>query len=141
MAANVPFDVSLTLRAGSVYYFADRALTSPEPHFFVVVNREPLGRELLLLSVITSQVEKVHRVRRHLPGTVVDLSPVLYDELSKPSVIDGNTLFAKSLEEFVQLFTSGRIRHHKDLPAELLETVRSAIHASPLISPEERELI
>lgn len=141
MAADVPFEVRLTLRAGSVYYFADRALTSPEPHFFIVVNREPLGQGLLLLSVVTSQVEKVHRVRRHLPGTVVDLDPALYDELKKPSVIDGNTLFSKSLEEFVELFTAKRIRHHKDLPAELLDAVRAAIHASPLITPEERELV
>lgn len=139
--ADLPWELRVTLRSGSVYYFADRALTSPEPHFFVVVNRDPLGTELLLLSVVTSQVEKVKRLRHNYPETVVDLDPALYDELKKPSVIDGNCIFPKPLEEFVTLFRSGAIRHHKDLPPPLLEQVRAAILASPLIAPEQKQAV
>lgn len=141
MAERAPYALRLTLRAGSVYYFPDRALTSSEPHFFIVVNRQPLRDELLLLSVVTSQVDKVKRMRQTLPGTVVDLDPVLYEELSKPSVVDGNQLFPKTLEEFSGLFMRREIRHHKDLPAGLLKQIRAAIQASPLVAQEHKELI
>lgn len=33
-------ELRVGLRAGSVYYFQSRELSSGEPHFFVVVNRD-----------------------------------------------------------------------------------------------------
>lgn len=39
----------LTLREGCVYYFVERHLTSPEPHYFIVVNSDPLTQQVLLL--------------------------------------------------------------------------------------------
>ncbi len=138
---EVPWELRLTLRPGSVYYFTERALTSAEPHFFIVVNRDPVGSEVLLLTVITSQVEKVKRFRRDLPGTLVELDPGLYDELRKPSVVDGNSIFTKSLDEFVDLFSRKEIRHHKDIPASLLADIQSAILESPLVTPDEKARI
>jgi hypothetical protein len=137
----VPFEVRLTLRAGSVYYFTERALTSAEPHFFIVVNRAPLDSELLLLAVVTSQVEKVKRMRKLMPETVVDLEPVVFTELSKTSVVDCNQIFSKSLDEFCGLFARKEIRHHNDLPAILLAKIQAAIHSSPLVAQDYKDMI
>lgn len=139
--ARVPVELRLTLRGGSVYYFVDRGLTSPQPHFFIVVNRDPLKDELLLLTVVTSQVEKVKRVRRTAPETLVELSPVVYDELTKESLVDCNHVFSRTMSEFVELFGRGEIRHHKDLPRALLERIRDAIRASSLVSPASKSLL
>jgi hypothetical protein len=54
----------LTLREGSVYYFTERSLTSTKPHYFVVVNSNPVAQELLLLGVFTSKVAEVKQRRR-----------------------------------------------------------------------------
>jgi hypothetical protein len=139
--ARVPVKLRLTLRGGSVYYFVDRALASPEPHFFIVVNRDPLGDELLLLTVVSSQVDKVKRIRRTLPGTLVELGPALYDELTKESIVDCNQVFSRTLEEFVELFERRQIRHHKDLPKDLLANIRDAIRASPVVSAASKALL
>ncbi|HEY5791797.1 MAG TPA: hypothetical protein VIS74_00770 [Chthoniobacterales bacterium] len=141
MSGAVPFQIRLTLRTGSVYYFADRALHSAEPHFFIVVNRSPLSDELLILAVVTSQVDKVRRFRKSLPDTLVALDPVLYAELSKPSIVDCNQVFPKTLKEFTELFEREEIRHHQDLPGDLLALIRNAIHASPIVTPECKKLI
>lgn len=66
----------LTLRPGSVYYFQERSFTSPEPHYFIVVNRQPLAGEILVLTVISSKVERVKRLRKELPGTIVEIGPI-----------------------------------------------------------------
>lgn len=65
LAAPPAFDltVRLSLREGSVYYFTERTLTSADPHYFIVVNSDPLTRQVLLLSVVTSKVEEVKRRR------------------------------------------------------------------------------
>jgi hypothetical protein len=56
VADKLPWELRLTLRYGSVYYFPDRALSSPEPHYFVVVNSRPLDQPILALLVVTSQI-------------------------------------------------------------------------------------
>jgi hypothetical protein len=55
MPENLPWELRLTLRGGSVFYSADRALRSPEPHYFIVVNSKPLDQQLLILTIVTSQ--------------------------------------------------------------------------------------
>src|SRR4051794_14673110 len=102
MAAHIPWELRLTLRTGSVFYCTDRALTSPEPHYFIVVNSNPLDQHVLVLTVVTSQVEKVKRWRRDLPGTVVEIGPSDYPELSVPSIVDCNSVFRRSLRELVE---------------------------------------
>jgi len=49
--SRLPLELRLGLRAGSVFYFQARELSSAQPHFFVVVNVDPLRDELLLLTV------------------------------------------------------------------------------------------
>jgi hypothetical protein len=40
---NIDSKLRLTLREGSVYYFTERTLTSALPHYFIVVNAEPIA--------------------------------------------------------------------------------------------------
>ena len=101
MADEIPWEIRVSLRAGTVYYFTDHALTTTEPHYFIVVNPRPLDDHVLVLTVITSQVERVRAVRSMLPGTLIELGPGEYAELSKPSIIDCNCVFRRSLTEIL----------------------------------------
>ena len=79
---RLPLELRTGLRAGSVFYFRTRELTSPEPHFFIVVNRDPLGSELLLLTIVTSNLAGVRRRNRDRMQTVVEITPAEYTELA-----------------------------------------------------------
>ena len=83
-------ELRLGLRAGSVFYFQSRDLTSPEPHFFVVVNRAPVTSRLLLLTIVSSKVQKVRLRNRDRLETVVEISPKDYDDFKVLSAIDCN---------------------------------------------------
>ena len=63
MAPGIPSEAALNfyLPEGAVFYVQDRGLTSPEPHYFVVLNLSPAKEDLLLLVVSTSQVEGARR--------------------------------------------------------------------------------
>ena len=100
----------LSLREGSVYYFTERTLTSAEPHYFIVVNSDPLTQQLLLLSVVTSKVEEVKRRRADCLATVVELSPKDFDLLTKLSIVDCNSLKTIPLAEFNERFARKEIR-------------------------------
>jgi hypothetical protein len=127
----------LSLREGSVYYFTNRSLTSPEPHFFVVLNSSPLTQGVLILGVVTSKVTEVKQRRRSNLDTIVEISPQTFAILKKLSIVDCNDLKQGQLHEFNARFQRQEIRYfEKDVPAPLRNALRKAIHASPIIPDE-----
>ncbi len=138
---GLPLELRLGLRAGSVFYFEARELRSTEPHYFVVVNRDPLGLKLLLLAVFTSNLEGVKLRNKERPSTVVEIAPADYPELTLPSAIDCNVLFRRTLDEMSGMVRSRVVRYHRDLPPAALARVREAILLSPVIEEEDKDLV
>jgi hypothetical protein len=139
---GIDLTLRLSLREGSVYYFAERTLTSAEPHYFIVVNADPLTQQVLLLSVVTSKVEEVKRRRADSLGTVVEISPKDFDVLSKLSIVDCNSLKTIPLTEFNERFLRKEICcFNQDLPLVLRKALRCAIHASDIVSDELKSLV
>lgn len=139
---RIDLKLRLTLREGSIYYFAERHLTSPEPHYFIVVNSYPLAQRVLLLSIVTSQVDNVKLRRRDCLETLVELTPKILDVLAKPSIVDCNDLKEISLAEFNARFMRKEIGcFDKDLPVALRKALRQAIHASNILSAEMKALV
>ena len=141
-AQRIDSKLQLTLREGSVYYFTERSLTSAEPHYFIVVNSNPIAQELLLLGVVTSKVAEVKQRRRGSAETLVEISPRDFEIFRKLSIIDCNDLKQIQLVEFNARFVRNEIRYfNKDLPASLRNAVRRAIHASPIVPEEIKTLV
>jgi hypothetical protein len=139
---GIDLKLRLTLREGSVYYFTDRSLTSREPHYFIVVNSNPLAHEILILGVVTSKVAEVKRRRRDIPETLVEISPQAFGVLKKLSIVDCNDLKQIRLVEFNARFARREIEYfNKDLPAALCRALRKAIQASPIVPDEIKALV
>lgn len=140
--AGEPLPIELRfVRPGSVYYFQARELSSAAPHFFVVVNREPVTTKVLLLTIVTSKVDKVRFRNRERLHTVVEISPKEYDEFKLPSAVDCNVVLEKPLAELAGLVKRKEVRYHKDLPPEIFAKVKNAILSSPLVADELKLLL
>jgi hypothetical protein len=137
----LPLELKLGLRAGSVYYFQSRELTSAEPHFFVAVNREPITAKVLLLTIVTSKVDKVRLRNRERPETVVEISPSEYADFTMPSAIDCNVVLEKPLSELVGLVKRKEVRYHRDMPPEIFAKIKAAILASPVVEDEFKQML
>jgi len=139
---GIDLKLRLTLREGSVYYFEERHLTSREPHYFIVVNSDPLARQVLLLSVVTSQVEAVKLRRKNCLETLVELTPDNFGVLKEPSIVDCNDLKQVPLAEFNMRFVRKEIKcFDRDLPVPLRKALRKAIHASTILAAEMKALV
>ena len=133
--ARIDSTLRLTLREGSIYYFADRSLTSTEPHYFIVVNSNPIKQEVLLLSVVTSQVDAIKLRRKDCSETLVELNPQICEALTKPSIVDCNDLKKVELADFNERYQRKVIRCcDKDLTLPLRKALRKAIHASKILA-------
>ena len=138
---KLPLELKLGLRAGSVFYFQAREMLSAQPHFFVVVNSNPLRDELLLLTVFTSQIDKVRQRNRERPETVVEFGPADFAPLDQPTAVDANVIVRRSLSEMVDLVRRKEIGYHPDLSLDLLSRIRTALLSSPVIEDEDKDLI
>jgi|GEM_PF-870630 len=138
---KLPLELRLGLRAGSVFYFQAREMLSEKPHFFVVVNADPLRDELLLLTVFTSQIDKVRQRNRERLETVVEFGPADFAPLDRPTAVDGNVIVRRRLSEMADLVRRKEIGYHPDLSGELLGRIRAALLSSPVIEDEDKDLI
>ena len=138
---RLPLELKVGLRSGSVFYFQAREMSSVEPHFFVVLNRDPLGQGLLLLTVFTSKIEKVRLRNRERPETVVEFDHNDYRPLTEATAVDGNVIIRRSVSEMAELVRRRAVGYHPDLPTALLDRLRAAALASPVIEDEDKDLI
>jgi hypothetical protein len=141
--AQVPLELRVSLREGSIFYFEERKLTSARSHFHIVANADPLAQQVLILTVVTSKVEKVKYFRRDRPETLVELSPGdLPKILTKPSIVDCNHVTRVSLDEFCQRWRRNEIAAFAlDVPVALRRAIRRAVHASDILTDEVKVLI
>ena len=70
----IPLELRLGLRAGSIYYFQSRTDFGRAAFLRGDQSQTP-GRKLLLLTIVTSKVDKVRIRNRERPNTVVEISP------------------------------------------------------------------
>jgi hypothetical protein len=140
--SSLPVSLRLTLRSGTVYYFEHRGLTSNAPHFFIVLNADPQSDKVLILAIGSSQIDKVRRRRAGLPAeslVIVDQSD--YPDFFKPTIIDCNQVFELSKEELIQKFNARELRHHLDLPEDILKKVWIGVRLSPRVDESHKRLL
>lgn len=124
----------LTLRQGVVFYLQHRGLTSPLPHYCIVLNVDPLSGEALLLAVATSQVDAVHQRRAQLPPeTIVEVAPAAYPVFTKPTAIDCNDVKTLPLADLRTAIDSRRAQEKDPLPAAILQAILAGVLASPMV--------
>lgn len=99
---------------------------------------------MLLLAVASSKVEKVQQraARQKLPEiTIVEVSPEDYPDFTKPSCINCNQLFEKSLLELSHARGQRELRVHADMPTALLERIIQGCLQSPLLTATQKKKI
>lgn len=131
----------LVLRAGTIFYVQDRRLTSPEPHYFIVLNVTPLTDRHLILCVTSSQVEKVLRRCSSQPETAVLIHPADCPELARESIVNCNDVFTKSRPELADQVGRKEAVILGQLSAPLVEALRTGILASPTVVDEIKAML
>lgn len=139
---QIQWEIRVSLRQGTVYYMAERSLTSVQPHYFIVVNADPLGDEILLLTVASSQIDTVKRRCAREPGsTVVEINEADYADFTKDSVIDCNSVFTKSLADLCSQWHRKEIVPKQDIPKDILERLKQGILDSRQVSEADKRRI
>ena len=138
---DIPIEVEIksTIKPGSVYYFKEEELHSEEPHFFIVINKEPIDYEMVLLVCSSSLVEKVKQTRGNLKqfkGTLVEIKKRDYPGFSTDSIVDCNNVFPRTFEELVDKLKDGDLKIKPEMDISIIEEIREAVLRSCVVEPE-----
>jgi hypothetical protein len=129
-------------RAGSVYYFSASTFQSSSPHFFIVLNHDPLNEPFIATVVASSQIDKVRRRSSHLPpGTLVIIRRTEYCDFTEDrSIIDGNYVHRWSIAELAAKANRQELTIKTDMNMALIKKIRDAVKLSPLVEEEVIDL-
>lgn len=133
------------IQTGSVFYFEEDTISSTEPHYFIVLNRNPKTEEMLILAIASSQVEK-RKERITKLGfsieTLVEISPTEYTLFTKETVIDCNRAFEKSIQSLADKLEAGCLKVCTEImPKEIVTRVVQGVLASTQISRNIQDII
>lgn len=144
---DIPAQVRVVagIQTGSVFYFEEETISSEEPHYFVVLNRNPQTEEILILAIASSQVEKRKQIIERLGfsvETLVEISPQEYALFTKDTVIDCNRAFEKSIQSLAEKLENGKLKVCKEImPSEIVERIVKGMLVSTQISKNIQELL
>ena len=140
----IPPEVQIraAIKPGSVYYFPEASFTSPEPHYFIVLNHSPLVDTFLVLVCASSQIEKVKRRRLNCPTTtLVEMTPTDYASFTKPTIIDCNEVHEHTIDDLVSMRSKYDLRTKPEMDAGIVTTLRQAVCASPLVTGKIKAML
>jgi hypothetical protein len=144
---NIPAKVRILagIQTGSVYYFEEERLSSTEPHYFVVLNKNPRTEELLVLVCASSQIKKRKQIARKLgfsPKTLVVISPSEYPPFTKDTVIDCNGVFEKTAQSLIDKLEQGKLKVCTEFMSEsIVQGLVQGIIASTQISEKVKKML
>ena len=144
---DIPAHVHIlaTIRAGAIYYFKEEKLTSSEPHYFVVLNKNPRTEEVLILVCASSQVEKRSHIVQKLgfkTETLVFVSPDECSLFSKTTVIDCNTVFEKTSQSLINKLQQEKLKICTEtMPVAIVEKLIKGVLISSQVSEKTKRLL
>jgi hypothetical protein len=137
-----PEIIKASIKPGSVYYFREESLKSAEKHYFVVINRNPLADEIILLACASSKIEKVKRFRHNCSAeTIVIISPEQYSGFSVNSIFDCNYIFRKSLYVIMKKYKNNELFVKPEMDLNLVDILRKGVIASNKIEPRIKSML
>lgn len=141
---DIPANVRIraTVRPGAVFYYDEDTYVGDDSHYFVVLNVDPTATDDLVLVGATSQVTNAKRRTQRYPGTLVVLTPADYPDFTEPqSAFNGNEARVVTVGTLVAKLDEGALRLHSYMGMHLVERLRSAVLASPVVERTVKKMI
>lgn len=136
--------IKSTIKPGSVFYFVEETFSSDEPHYFIVLNKDPFNDKNLIMVCSSSQIQKVIQRCKylHLPeSTLVEINKDEYSDFKVDSIINCNNVTQKAIQQLINKLVQGKLEVKWYVSEELLEKLRNAVICSPLVENELKKLL
>ena len=131
-----PEIIRASIKTGSVYYFTEDSFSTSDPHYFVVLNCNPLTDEVIILVCASSQIQKTLKRRSYCaPETFVIVTPEEYEDFSEITIFDCNRTINRTIDDIVKKYSDGALNIKTEMNETLVSKLKHAVLASRQIEP------
>lgn len=130
---KVPPQIALkaTIRSGSVYYFRHESFSSLEPHYFVVINVNPAGDQVILLICASS---KRHAIGANCPKkSFITIGHTQYSAFKEASVLNCNYVIEQTIDQLISRLSNKTLQMKPEMDIKLVKLLREGVLSSPLV--------
>jgi hypothetical protein len=141
---SIPPEVAIkaTIRPGSVYYFPEESFNTEEPHYFIVINIEPLTDRVVILVCASSQIDKIKVRRNTCPSdTLIEIGTLQYCDFKVNSIIDCNYVLEKNIDQLIEKLKNGKLALKSEMDIKLVNQLRQGVLNSPVIERRIKEIL
>ena len=133
----------LVLRPGAVFYGQIASLTSIEPHYIFLLNAKPSTDELYALTVASSRVERVAKLKEHFgEDTIAEIPLGTELFLTKPTYINCNDVKLLPVKYISGKYDNKELVCIESCLSEVtLKNIIECVKASKQVSDEIKSLL
>lgn len=116
-----------TIRAGSMYRFAEETFKTSVPHYFVVLNINPKATNVaVLVCAVTLDIKTIETKERlgYARDTLIDITPEQCPLLTRVTLFDCNKLYVKTLPVLVDRLERTMLEVVGEVSAEVLDMLQ-----------------
>ena len=131
----------MTLRRGTVYYMLHPDVLSDQPHYLVVLNREPVSDRVLVLACCSSSLDRNRQMCNRYPGTYVEITPEEYPAFRTLTSVNGGGVVELPMRDLENAVRNQTVRNHDDMPADVVDRIAAAVRLSPRVANELKAML
>jgi hypothetical protein len=137
-----PEIIPASIKPGTVYYFQEERYSSSHKHYFVVINKDPLTDEVLLLACASSKIDETLARRPYCSkNTFVIITPEQYDKFTSKSIFDCNRVLRKNISQIIHKYNDGELSIETEMDTGIVDSLRKAVLASNQIPPRIKSML
>ena len=132
------------IREGSVFYFSDDKFIKDIPHYYVVLNKNPLKDIVLILIFATTfDTNRFMQIENspYPKDTYITLTPKECSVLKKISLFDCNFVFETNIVEIISKFSSDQLKISGEINVTILDNIRLGVFKSPAVAEKVKKLL
>ena len=144
---DIPCDVQIlaTIKRGTVYYFRDESFASEEPHYFVVLNKNPRNGNFLILACATSKIERRKEIAKKLSfpeETLVEVFPSDFSFFTKNTLFDCNSVIERNVQSVIDKLSNNALKIcSENMPDYIVERLISGVLASSQVPEGNKKIM
>ena len=136
--------ITSRIQEGSVFYFSDDKFFRDIPHYYIVLNKNPLKDIVLILIFATTFNANRYMQIENSPypeSTYITLTPKKCPVLKKISLFDCNFVLERGIDVIISKFSTGQLKISGNVDIDILNNLRDGVFRSPAVAEKVKKLL
>jgi hypothetical protein len=131
-----------SIEVGTVYYFSDLNIKSGEPHYNVILNKNPKSESFIIfVPATTLDIWSAQSAQKFPRETIVDVTETDCPFLNRVSLFDCNRPIIRHIDVLKAKALSGELKIKGQASIEIVEKLRNGIKMSKLVTTRAKKIL